>query len=59
MFSTTGTLSNIPDDFLPLKEGGFLVTQMGSHTGGTPGRAIPSDRFRQPSSISARTRAHT
>ena len=38
LFSTTGTLSNITDDFLPLKEGGFLVTQMGSHTGGTPGR---------------------
>jgi hypothetical protein len=38
LFSTSGTLSNITDDFLPLKEGGFLVTQMGSHTGGAPGR---------------------
>src|SRR5215510_5226867 len=38
LFSTSGTISNITDDFLPLKEGGFLVTQMGSHTGGTPGR---------------------
>ena len=38
LFSTSGTLSNITDDFLPLKEGGFLVTQMGSHSGGTPGR---------------------
>jgi hypothetical protein len=38
MFSTSGTLSNITDDFLPLKDGGFLVTQMGSHTGGVPGR---------------------
>src|SRR5499425_506585 len=38
LFSTSGTLSNITDDFLPLKEGGFLVPQMGSHTGGTPGR---------------------
>jgi len=38
LFSTSGTLSNITDDFLPLKDGGFLVTQMGSHTGGTPGR---------------------
>jgi selenium-binding protein 1 len=28
----------VTDDFLPLEEGGFLVTQMGSHTGGTPGR---------------------
>jgi len=36
--SAIGTLSNVTDDFLPLREGGFLVTQMGSHTGGTPGR---------------------
>jgi selenium-binding protein 1 len=36
--SATGTLSNVTDDFLPLEEGGFLVTQMGSHSGGTPGR---------------------
>ncbi len=43
MFSTTGTLSNITDDFLPLKNGGFLVTQMGSHTGGTPGRVAEFD----------------
>jgi hypothetical protein len=27
MLSTSGTLSNITDDFLPLKDGGFLVTQ--------------------------------
>ncbi|HET7617574.1 MAG TPA: selenium-binding protein SBP56-related protein [Vicinamibacterales bacterium] len=44
MFSTTGTLSNITDDFLPLDGGGFLVTQMGSHTGGTPGRVAEFDR---------------
>ena len=44
MFSTSGTLSNITDDFLPLDEGGFLVTQMGSHTGGTPGRVAEFDR---------------
>jgi selenium-binding protein 1 len=43
MFSTSGTLSNITDDFLPLEEGGFLVTQMGSHTGGTPGRVAEFD----------------
>jgi selenium-binding protein 1 len=36
--SAIGTLSNVTDDFLPLKDGGFLVTQMGSHDGGTPGR---------------------
>ena len=44
LFSTSGTLSNITDDFLPLAEGGFLVTQMGSHTGGTPGRVAEFDR---------------
>jgi len=38
LFSANGSLSSITDDFLPLREGGFLVTQMGSHTGGTPGR---------------------
>src|SRR6476660_5186783 len=44
LFSTSGTLSNITDDFLPLKGGGFLVTQMGSHTGGAPGRVAEFDR---------------
>jgi selenium-binding protein 1 len=44
LFSTSGTLSNITDDFLPLRDGGFLVTQMGSHTGGTPGRVAEFDR---------------
>ncbi len=47
LFSTSGTLSNITDDFLPLKEGGFLVTQMGSHTGGTPGRLAEFDKHLQ------------
>jgi selenium binding protein SBP56 len=44
LFSTTGTLSNITDDFLPLKDSGFLVTQMGSHEGGTPGRVAEFDK---------------
>jgi hypothetical protein len=43
MFSTSGTLSNITDDFLPLERGGFLVTQMGDHAGGTPGRVAEFD----------------
>jgi selenium-binding protein 1 len=43
MFSTAGTLSNITDDFLPLERGGFLVTQMGDHAGGTPGRVAEFD----------------
>jgi len=38
LFSSAGSLSAITDDFLPLRDGGFLVTQMGSHTGGAPGR---------------------
>jgi selenium-binding protein 1 len=44
MFSTSGSLSNITDDFLPLNEGGFLVTQMGDHAGGVPGRVAEFDR---------------
>jgi selenium-binding protein 1 len=44
LFSTSGTLSNITDDFLPLKEGGFLVTQMGDHAGGVPGRVAEFDQ---------------
>ncbi len=47
LFSTSGTRSNITDDFLPLEEGGFLVTQMGSHTGGTPGRVAEFNRHLQ------------
>lgn len=43
LFSTSGTLSNITDDFLPLERGGFLVTQMGDHAGGTPGRVAEFD----------------
>ena len=43
LFSTSGTLSNVTDDFLPLKHGGFLVTQMGDHAGGTPGRVAEFD----------------
>lgn len=38
--STSATLSNITDDFLPLDNGGFLVTNMGSNTGFTPGRVV-------------------
>lgn len=41
--SANGSQSSITDDFLPLQSGGFLVTQMGSHTGGTPGRVAEFD----------------
>jgi selenium-binding protein 1 len=36
--------SSITDDFLPLPGGGFLVTQMGSASGGAPGRLAEFDR---------------
>jgi selenium-binding protein 1 len=42
--STRAPLSNITDDFVPLVSGGFLVTNMGSNTGGTPGRVVEFDR---------------
>jgi hypothetical protein len=41
--SSSGSRSSITDDFLPLPSGGFLVTQMGSHEGGTPGRVAEFD----------------
>jgi selenium-binding protein 1 len=42
--STRAPLSNITDAFAPLSTGGFLVTNMGSNTGGTPGRVVEFDR---------------
>jgi selenium-binding protein 1 len=42
--STRARHSSITDDFLPLPSGGFLVTQMGSATGGAPGRLAEFDR---------------
>lgn len=44
LFSTSAPNSSITDDFLPLPEGGFLVTQMGSASGGAPGRLAEFDR---------------
>ena len=38
--STVAKLSNITDDFLPLENSGFLITNMGSNSGGTPGRVV-------------------
>jgi 56kDa selenium binding protein (SBP56) len=43
LFATSAPNSSITDDFLPLPGGGFLVTQMGSATGGTPGRLAEFD----------------
>ncbi len=44
MFSTHAPNSSITDDFLPLPEGGFLVTNMGSASGGPGGRVVEFDR---------------
>jgi hypothetical protein len=43
LFSTTAVESSITDDFLPTADGGFLVTQMGSASGGAPGRVAEFD----------------
>jgi selenium-binding protein 1 len=42
--STRAPLSSITDAFAPLASGGFFVTQMGSNTGGTPGRVAEFDK---------------
>jgi selenium binding protein SBP56 len=44
MFSAGANESAIADDFLPLEKGGFLVTMMGSASGGAPGRLAEFDR---------------
>jgi hypothetical protein len=43
LFSTKAINSSITDDFYPLPEGGFLITQMGSASGGAPGRVAEFD----------------
>ena len=42
--STHAPNSSITDDFLPLPGGGFLVTNMGSATGGAGGRVVEFDK---------------
>jgi selenium-binding protein 1 len=44
LFSTRAPSSAITDDFLPLPDGGFLVTNMGSASGGAGGRVVEFDR---------------
>ncbi len=44
MFSTRAPNSSITDDFVPLPAGGFLVTNMGSATGGEGGRVVEFDK---------------
>lgn len=43
MLSAKAVESAITDDFLPTENGGFLITQMGSATGGAPGRIAEFD----------------
>jgi selenium-binding protein 1 len=40
LFSRETRLSGVTDDLRPLPDGGFLVTDMGSATGGSPGRVV-------------------
>jgi len=44
LFSSDAPNSSITDDFFPLPDGGFLVTNMGSATGGAGGRVVELDR---------------
>jgi selenium-binding protein 1 len=43
LFSARAFESAMTDDFLPLENGGFLITQMGSATGMAPGRVAEFD----------------
>jgi hypothetical protein len=43
LLSTKAVESSITDDFFPLPEGGFLITQMGSASGEAPGRVAEFD----------------
>src|SRR5215471_18706342 len=47
LFSATTSQSSITDDFLPLEDGGFLITQMGSDAGGEPGRVAEFNKHLQ------------
>lgn len=40
MFSTKAAQSSVTDAFVALPDNGFLITNMGSGTGGTPGRVV-------------------
>ena len=43
LLSAKAVQSAITDDFLPTEDGGFLISQMGSATGGAPGRIAEFD----------------
>jgi hypothetical protein len=44
LFAASAPHSSITDDFYPMPKGGFLITQMGSATGGSPGRVAEFDK---------------
>jgi selenium-binding protein 1 len=44
LFASSAPQSSITDDFYPVVGGGFLVTQMGSASGGAPGRLAEFDK---------------
>src|SRR5450756_1068111 len=43
MFSAKAVESSMTDDFMPIENGGFLITQMGSSDGMAPGRVAEFD----------------
>jgi hypothetical protein len=43
LFSAKAVESAMTDDFLPIENGGFLISQMGSASGGAPGRIAEFD----------------
>jgi selenium-binding protein 1 len=43
LFSTKAVESSITDDFMPIENGGFLITQMGAADGSAPGRVAEFD----------------
>lgn len=43
LFSTKAVESSMTDDFMPLENGGFLITQMGAADGTAPGRVAEFD----------------
>ena len=53
LFSTSDKFSSITDDFFPLPQGGFLITQMGSANGDAPGRVVEFDRQAPPGRLVA------
>ena len=56
LFSTSDKFSSITDDFFPLPQGGFLITQMGSANGDAPGAGRRVRSQAPPGRLVARSR---